>query len=627
MNNILPELQVVVLGLFRRLDLILASAGIGAAAIQLARGIANGSIISLLFGVFSLVPCAFWLLMRAPEQPVPGLRNSSRRLFFLFTIGFWVLFIASLLVLYQRLDPYLRPPSYLVAVALMAGVLACEALCSARRTSWPILLQIILLGILISWSQVVNYSGMVGMDPWFHQMFTNHLIENHHLAEDYYYAHFPIFHLLIGQTAILTGLDYKVATLFSVSLVQIVCNVLFVYLFAVTIFRNQVVGVLAALMVILSPYHIYMSYWSIPNGFAAIFIMIALYLIFHRREGSPVFAMLLGLFLGTLILTHTISALCMAIVLFVAWGASTFHRRFYVGGGKNCVPFFLPIIFTATMLAWWFWDTTTMGTLSGLLAESFNFHYFQVTGAPAGLMDYVLAPVEVAYNNLGLFLPLFFSLIGIFSMIMEKGTSRQFVAAFIGLAPFGITISAFVIGIAIIPDRWFYFSGLLLGGPLALAILLMGGPWITRRKIISLVIPVLIVTVFAFLAITNPIADHWDPLISPNSTRTALFESEIDAFHTVAGFSQSPIKTDRYYAMSQKWVRNVTIPFDDEIYPRDYGRLAGYLVLVRGIVEDGPFTLYSVPYRLDYSLDSDLSSAGFSQVYDSPTVRGYLLQR
>jgi len=110
----------------------------------------------------------------------------------------------------------------------------------------------------------------------------------------------------------------------------------------------------------------------------------------------------------------------MAIVLFVAWGASTFHRRFYVGGGKNCVPFFLPIVFTATMLAWWFWDTTTMGTLSGLLAESFNFHYFQVTGAPAGLMDYVLAPVEVAYNNLGLFLPLFFSLIGIFSMIMEK---------------------------------------------------------------------------------------------------------------------------------------------------------------------------------------------------------------
>lgn len=625
MNKTPLPVQEGGLGRFRRLDLLLAGIGTIAAAIQLARGAINGSIVSLLFGVLVFVPCATWLFMRSHERSILE-PSCSRRTFLLFSTGFWVLFIICTLLLYNQADAYQRPPGYLIGVALMAGMLVGEVLCSSQRTLPLILTQIILLGLSVSWSQVVNYPGVVGMDPWFHQMFTNLLIENHYLPLSYNYAHFPVFHLLIGQTAVLTGLEYNIATLFSVSLMQITCNVLFVYLFAVVVFQSRKVGALASLMVVLSPYHIYMSYWSIPNAFAAIFIVIALYLLFRRSERSRAFAVLIGLVLGTLILTHSISALCMTVVLFAAWGASVLYRRFYGENDVYYIPLFIPVIFTVAMLAWWLLDTVTVGTLAELLMESFNFHYFQT--APAGLADHTLTlPVEEAYNNLGLFLPLFFSLIGIFSMISMKNAPRQFIAAFIGLAPFAITLSAFLVKIAIIPDRWFYFSGILLGGPLAVAIFLVGSWWRGRGQIISLVVPMLIVTVFAFLAVTNPIADHWDPLISPNSTRNALFESEIDAFHTVAGVSPSPIKTDRYYAESLRWVLNVTIPFDDEIYSRDYSRLSRNLVLIRSTVEDGPFNLYSVAYRLDYSLGSDLSRAMFSQVYDSRTVEGYLRLR
>lgn len=609
----------------QRLDLLLAGTGAAAAVIQLARGAVNGSIVSLLFGILAFVPCTSWLFMRSHTQPALGFPCSRRTIFSLFAIGFWALFIAGILMLYYHADAYQRPSGYLITVALMAGVLVCEILCSTRRASGFILLQIILLGVSVSWSQVVNYPSVVGMDPWFHQMFTDHLIENHYLLQDYNYAHFPLFHLLIGQTAILTGLGYKVAALLSVSLMQITCNVLFVYLLGVAVFRSRKVGMLASLMVALSPYHIYMSYWSIPNAFAAIFVLIALYLLFRWRNGSRIFAVLMGLVLGTLILTHTISALCMAIVLFTIWGASRIYRRFHGGDGVNCIPISVPVIFTAAMLAWWFVDTVTMSHLAGLLAESFSINYFQV--APAELVGHTLAsPVEEAYNNLGLYLPLFFSLIGVFFMVSTKGTPRQFIAAFAGLVPFAITIAAFLIGFAIIPDRWFYFSGILLGGPLAFAILLVGGQWKHRGEIVSFAIPVLIVIVFAYLAVTNPIGDHWDPLISPNSTRNALFESEIDAYSTVANVSQSPIKTDRYYAESQKWVLNATIPFDDEVYSRNYGGLSRNLVLIRSAVEDEPFTLYSVTYRLDYSLGSDLMGAGFSRIYDSRTVKGYLFQ-
>jgi len=613
-------------GLLRRLDLLLAGTGAAVAATQMVRGVINESIVSLLLGVLLFFPCATWLFMRSYEQSTPEFPYSRKTLFSLSFIGFWVFFTVGNLMLYNQADAYQRSLGYLISVALMAGMLVCEMLCSSRRTPWIILPQIVLLGVSVSWSQVVNFSGVVGMDPWFHQMFTNLLIENHYLPLDYNYAHFPLFHLLVGQTMVLTGLEYKVAALLSVSLVQIVCNVLFVYLFAVTIFRRQKVGTLASLMVVLAPYHIYMSYWSIPNAFAAVFIVIALYLLFRRRDGSRVFFVLIGLIFGTLILTHTISALCMAIVLFTAWGAFHIYRMLYGRNCRNYVPLSIPVIFTIVMLAWWCLDMVTVGTFHALLMESFDFYYFHT--APAPLIGYTLAsPLEVAYNDLGLFLPLFFSLTGIFAMISMKSTPRRFIAAFIGLAPFAITIAAFLFGIAIIPDRWFYFSEILLGGPLAFGILLAGRHWGNRRMIISFTIPVLIVIVFAFLAITNPIADHWDPLISPNNTRNALFESEINAFHTVASVSPSPIKTDMYYAESQKWGHTTTIPFDNEIYSHNFSGLSGSPVLVRDTVQDGPFTLYSVAYTLGYSLNSDLTRAGFSRVYDSWTVKGYLLPR
>ncbi len=416
--------------------------------------------------------------------------HSGKAFFALFNIGFWILVVAGILMLYHQGDPYQRPPGFLITIILMAGVLVCEVFYSTEQTSRLILPQIILLGVSITWSQVINYPSIVGVDPWFHQMFTNHLIEYHHLTQDYSYAHFPIFHLIVGQTAILTGLDYKTATLFSANLIQISCNVLFVYLLTVTVLRNPKVGILASLLVVISPYHIYMSNSPIPNAFAAVFIVIGLYLLFRRREVSGFFIGLLGLILGTLALTHTISALCMAILLFTAWGASVVYRRWHPGYERYSFSLPLAVIFTAAMLGWWLMDTITGRTLAELLMESFDVHFFN-TG-PADLLDYTpWLPVEVAYNNTGIYLPLFFSLIGILFMISVRATPRQFVAAFVGLAPFIVTFLALFAGIAIIPDRWFYFSGIFLSVPLALAIFLVAENWKDRSPIISVAIPVL----------------------------------------------------------------------------------------------------------------------------------------
>ena len=168
------------------------------------------------------------------------------------------------------------------------------------------------------------------MDPWYHSALTNRIIAEGFIPEGYSYSKLPLFHLMIAATSLLAGLPYKFAAMASVSLGQIICNAVFVFLIADYLFKNHRVGLLAALLVVIANHHIFMSFRSTPNGFAAVFIPIVVFLALSAAKSDPrdistlfmnVFIILL---MVAIILTHTIAAMCMAILLFVAWGAITF---------------------------------------------------------------------------------------------------------------------------------------------------------------------------------------------------------------------------------------------------------------------------------------------------------------
>ena len=154
----------------------------------------------------------------------------------------------------------------------MAGVIACEIITSERRHAPLILIQVLLLGVSIAWSQLLIFPSLLGVDPWYHSALTNRIVSEGFIPEGYSYSKLPLFHLMIAATSILADLPYKFATMASVSLGQIICNGVFVFLIADRLFKNHRVGLLAALMVVIANHHIFMSYWSIPNAFAAVFI-------------------------------------------------------------------------------------------------------------------------------------------------------------------------------------------------------------------------------------------------------------------------------------------------------------------------------------------------------------------
>src|SRR5690606_8187576 len=105
-----------------------------------------------------------------------------------------------------------------------------------------------------------------------------------------------------------TTVPYKFAVLMSVSFGQIACNAFFIFLFGNYLFKNHRVGLLAALLVIISDLNIRMSYWSIPNALGAIFVIIILYVLFEKRKNTPRFvvSVLIILMMAVIILTHAL---------------------------------------------------------------------------------------------------------------------------------------------------------------------------------------------------------------------------------------------------------------------------------------------------------------------------------
>jgi hypothetical protein len=612
--------------LLRDLDRTLAIAGIIFSIILiLYLGGKTSRVVYLLSGVLALISCLLWLAIQKSHTFEFRLPESKTLTNFL-SICFFGLFTLSILAVHFRPELYQRPTLYFILTALTAGVIACEIFSSSRRYLGPILIQIILLGMSIAWSQLLIFPSLLGVDPWHHLALTDSIIGEGFIPEGNSYSKMPFFHLMIAATSLIAELPYKLAAMVSVSLIQIICNALFVFLIAGHLFRNYRTGLLAALMVIIANHQIFMSYWSIPNGFAAVFIPIALYLLFFKFRDQPYasFTILYILVLASIILTHTITAMCMAILLFVSYGALIVYCACQHLGEYNNASLIRPVGFTVAMFAWWtFAASSSIKSLAKLIEWGFSIDVFVKT--PKELQGYeATIPLgEQLFNNLGMFLFFAFSFIGVFYMISRRGSSSSFALAWVGMAPLVIGFFSLISEHSVIEHRWWYFAQILLSIPLAVAIYIIG-TWKSKRLQYICSFAFGFVVILSFLMITSPSANVDNPFFSPNShMRYSLTESELESVKTVTEKWDGPIKTDRYLAGSQEYQYPQVSAFCQQIYTDDYLSLGDHIILVREVIVGRPFKIFSSIYKLDYDLSGKLEGLGFSQIYDSNSVSDY----
>jgi len=583
-----------------------------------------GRVTYLLTGVLALISCLLWLAIRRSHTFEFHLQE-TRTLTTICAICFFGLYTLSVLQVHLRPELYERPLLYFILTALMAGIIACEIITSGRRHVGLILIQIVLLGVSIAWSQLLIFPSLLGVDPWYHSAFTNQIIGKGFIPEGYSYTKLPLFHLMIAATSLVAGLPYKFAAMASVSLGQIICNVVFVFLIANYLFKNHQVGLLAALMVIIANHHINMSYWSIPNAFAAVFIPIALYLLFFRfrdrsRSSSTVLCMIV---LATTILAHTVAAMCMAVLLFVTWGALAVYRAYHPRA-DNHVSLTGPIGFMVAMFAWWTYAAgSSIRALATLIDWGFSIDAF--TSTPQEFRDNaaVIPLGEQLFNNIGMFLFFTFAFIGIFYMISRRGSSSSFAMAWVGMAPLAIGFFSLISGHSVIEHRWWYFAQIFLSIPLAVAIYIVG-TWKSKLPLHLYSFIFGLVVALSILMIMSPPANIDNLMFSPNShMRFSPTEAELTSVTTLINKWDGLIKTDEYLAGSQKFQYPQVSGFCQQLYSDDYLSLSDHIIVIRKATVGRPFKIFSSIYKLDYDLNVRLDGLGFSRIYDSNSGSGY----
>jgi hypothetical protein len=626
------------------LDVTLAAlGGVLAIPVTIYFCIVRGSLIYTVAGVIVFLACLAYLLLRRRSSTFALVQaEATPRMYLLLNISFFCLLTYSIAALYLRPEPYTRPLSWFVALAAMAAVLAIEVLFLPSRKSavYFALFKIIVIGLSLAWSQLLIYPSLVGADPWYHQMFTLKILDAGHIPPGFQqYSQLPGMHLMIGGAMLITGLDYKMATMCSVSLLQVVCNIMFIFLLGKFIHSTKA-GLLAALALGIANWHILSAYWTVPNDMAVIFIPIIIYLLFKLRQEKPKVSICLSvLFIAAVILTHTIATVMLVIVMFLIWLAFELYRRLrYQAAERAWVFLAVALVLTAAGLTFWARDYFIWSNLRGLvrafeaaLLRGFTPLPGNLTPLQAAVVQYQTRVVPVSeqlFNQLGLFSFFGLALVGSFAMLGRNLRNRYgFALVIVSLLLLAANFLVILPFQGWLVPRFNHLLQILLAIPLGTAFLRLTG--LPSRKIASACLIGTIVFALSFFMVMSPQLNRDNRTLSPNTiVRYAFTESELQAFDTVSTFYDGKIGIDGY-AVSPLQLslapNNEISSIDDQLFSGNYDDCQDMLVLIRKEVVVNPWEISNLgAFRLDYDPRQALTEQGFSKVYDCSSVSGFV---
>lgn len=619
------DVEGIVSALLYEIDKYLAITGlILAIAILYLIGL-RGSIVGVLVSVLLIISCLLWLSIRNRDLPNNGLLDVKKSVY-IWAIAFFILYALSILCVYFRQDLYSRPPLYFILTSLMAGTIACQTLTASRRHIGIILFQVILIGMSLTWTQQLITPGLIGIDPWYHQYFTNSIIDQHILPTFHAYSQQPFFHLLIAMTSLMTSLSYKYSTIISVSFGMITCFSFFLFLIGNLILKNYRIGLLASLSVVIAPLVILMSYWTIPNSFGPVFMIILLYvlLIKHEEKIRVSYTILIILLMSAIILTHPLVAMCMAIILFFAWGTFTLYNKYYQIK-KITLKILVPIGFAVAMFAWWTYISFRISSIATFFKYDYSIIGEFDKDALFSMIDY--SPVESLFQTAGGYLFLIFSFIGIFYMISKKGNDQSFTYAIVSILPLFFSFSSIITGSFILGYRWTYISQILMGIPLALAIYLIGCHYF-KKEILQYCFVFIFIVSLSFLTIScHSGSNDFNPFTEITKDTNYFTYSELEGSVFFSKSYTSVISTDNYYgANALHYLRGTPLDcykndLEDQIQSGVFYH-DGSLKVVRETYVDKLQRRGFIP--LNFNPLSHLSYEGFNKIYDNTGIAGFI---
>ncbi|MFC1871160.1 hypothetical protein ACFLYF_01980 [Chloroflexota bacterium] len=547
--------------------------------------------------------------------------QASRRVYLLASIIFFPLFTYSIASVVLNPELYIRPLEYFIATSILVCLVAIEIinLPGSKGHTYFTLLKIVLIGISLQWLPQFMFPSLTGIDVFGHSQAVTDMLIQGHIPPEYSYAKLPIMPLSISTISLVTGLGYKLSGLFSTGLFYMMAAV-FIFLIAERLFSTRI-GLLSALMVVISEWFIHNGLYAIPNTLGIAMVLSLVYMLFLRREGIT-FTLLTIFMMIILVMTHTIAAFTLAIVLLAVWlGVELYHQA--TGQRSMIISLNLVTLFIVTMLAYWLFISGHIFNIGDAIQTAFGLD--ENMGAP-GVVQY-LSTVdrgELLLTRSGMLIFYFLAIVGILA-ILSRWFRNQVRLSFT-LAAIAISIIAFAggaLGLSrFLPDRFLAYSQILLCIPVAVGLIFLSHTF--KSRLWKYAVIVVVVLPLSFLMITSPTADKESPIYSQNTAhRTSYTQSEVQAAETMSRVYEGSVNTDSSYKSLLNTTTLIATGITTYLIEKDFTEVNNLVMIRRYSVEHVVFGGGGI-IKLDYNPKELLEEQGFSQIYESGTVSAFL---
>ena len=572
--------------------------------------------------LFFLLIYIFIIKKKNIKNVTIDLTHSS--LFFLNILFFLTIFFAMVSIIIIPTD-FFRSALFFILISLTIFILFIELLYfNIEKNVYGLLFQIILILILIRIIPLVFIPGFYSDDPYFHEAFSKSIINNFHIPIDiqyFSYIPFPIMHLLLAITQIITNSTFKIIGTIDLTILQAIIMPLVIFLISRKITNNLKISLIAALIFGFSDIVIGQSLQGpFPTTYAiflvSLIILNYLNFIFKNDVRYQLIILILTL---TLIFSHSLTSLFFTLFIIL------FYFILLLGGSICNEKFhdlkFMVILTTISVILYWFYSSgfifdklimITFAEDSGVKAS------FSTSGGIAYANFIPLT--EYLLENGGKFIYLGLSLIGLLYVLRKPNESIiRLALILIGIALFCFGGVAFIFALGVAPDRIQYYSYIFLSIPAAIGFVLLSKN-LDKFNIILLTILFL----FIFLMMVNSTADKDSPIFSPDFTAMRFLDSaERQSIDTIIIYSKKDIDTDNDLSVYIRHMKNYYNADKVNFYlPTNVVNFIGSEIITRASFTKYP--IYSKGlYRINYDPNKILEIYGFNHIYNSNTINAY----
>lgn len=610
----------------KRLDIIGGIVGCVAGAVIAGIGYLTGEAGTLEIGAVVLFTSTVYLLFRkriasSPEPYLPAKTSLT-------LISHVMFFIAFAVSIYLSHSYLFRPPLYFLLTSICVAAVTVGILTSSGKTqTWVLLLEILLIASSLRFSLLYELPSLYGVDPWRHSAMVEEWVSAGHISNQtqYFfteYADFPVMHLNIMITRVITLLNPKDSYYLSIGLFY-VASIMFVFLLGRSLINAQI-GLLAALLISINMSHISWGVLLVPSSFGICIYTAICWLIFKGKYDTPRNLIIIILFV-TLAFTHAIPPFANAISLSLFYIANIVYRWLYkTDEGKMNISLNLPILFWMILFSTWIYASYSPG--QSFLASVFGWFVttlrtdVQLVGGAFEASATPLGPL----NRVGFLIFVGFVVIGTLSWLWHKTINPRKVAIITGILGLAVIIFflPFMNIMNLFPGRWLPFVSVLgavvaAQGVMALSRLLSG----RVMKASGTVLILFIISMFMINShAANTITPFYGREYMQDPDRGALYASELSALKTFVEIYDGSITVDapcrRVLMYDIRLGRERTRSFD--IGGNNEG-----LIVVRKYSRTHPIIEGWSKEKYDHLLDS-LEGLKYNTVYSNGEVKAYL---